>query len=176
MAEHSKITTFVDFSMSGCIKYYNIYQLFTQVKLGSNIAVKNVLQVYVTTNTIFYAIPTKKGENITWTNKCRMEYTCWCHQPYIYSWLKSDCSLTLGGGVLNCRNTIVHPLGICPMICFSLICLPVFISPSDKYPTHALLSIYFAFHHTWWQVIIEELLWQKHNIYIVCPIKKLTKI
>ncbi len=32
--------------MSGCIKYYNIYQLFIHVKLGLNIAVNNVLQVY----------------------------------------------------------------------------------------------------------------------------------
>ncbi len=38
----------------------HIYQLFTHMKLGSNIAVKNVLQVYVTTTTIFYAISLKK--------------------------------------------------------------------------------------------------------------------
>ncbi len=37
-----------------------MYQLFTHVKLGSNIAVKNVLQVYVTTTTIFYAISVKE--------------------------------------------------------------------------------------------------------------------
>ncbi len=46
--------------MRGCIKCYNIDQLFTHVKHGSNIAVKNVLQVYVTTTTIFHAISLKK--------------------------------------------------------------------------------------------------------------------
>ncbi len=40
----------------GVIKYYNIYQFFRCVKFESNITVKNVLQIYVTTTTIFYAI------------------------------------------------------------------------------------------------------------------------
>ncbi len=60
MVEHSKITTFVDISMSRSIKQYNIYQLFTHVKLGSNIAINKVLQVYVTTTMIFYAISSQK--------------------------------------------------------------------------------------------------------------------
>ncbi len=59
--------------MSRCINYYNINQLFTHVKLGSNIAIKNVLQVYVTTITIFYAISLKKNEDMTYTNRCRRE-------------------------------------------------------------------------------------------------------
>ncbi len=40
--------------MSRFIKLYNIDQLFTHVELGPKIAVKNVLQVYVTTTMIFY--------------------------------------------------------------------------------------------------------------------------
>ncbi len=52
---------------------YNIYQLFTHVKLGSNIAVNNFLQVYVTT-TDFLCHFIAKGENITRTKTRRWEY------------------------------------------------------------------------------------------------------
>ncbi len=51
--------------MSEFIKWYNIYELFIHLKLGSNIAVKNVLQGYVTTTMIFHAISSQKGENTT---------------------------------------------------------------------------------------------------------------
>ncbi len=38
--------------MSTVIKYYNIYQLTTHLKLGSNVAAKNILQVYLTRGTV----------------------------------------------------------------------------------------------------------------------------
>ncbi len=54
-----KTSIFVDFSINVFIKQYNSYSLFTHVKLGSNIAAKNVLQVYVTKTTTSYVISIK---------------------------------------------------------------------------------------------------------------------
>ncbi len=40
---------------------YNIYELFTHLKPGSNIAIKNVLQVCVTTTMIFRALSSQQA-------------------------------------------------------------------------------------------------------------------
>ncbi len=56
----SSLTRVCHYMQGRIHKIVQYYQLFTYVKLGLNIAVKNVLQVYVTTTTIFYTISSQK--------------------------------------------------------------------------------------------------------------------
>ncbi len=65
-------------AMNGSIKYYNICQLFTHVKLGSNIAVNNVLQVYVTTpDFLYFGVKVwKKVWFAAHDNKCLVAHMC----------------------------------------------------------------------------------------------------
>ncbi len=71
------------------------------MKLGSNISVKNVLQVYVTKTMLFYVISSKKVRTPHATNRCSREY--------IFCDLQIETVYEKIGGVI---------LKICHVICF----------------------------------------------------------